>query len=68
MKDLNAKIEELSISDENIDVEDFVKLIVLYVMAYLLFKRSGYHVCWSLFRYIENLEEMNEYNWAREIV
>lgn len=31
MKDLNAKIEELSISDENIDVEDFVKFIVLYV-------------------------------------
>lgn len=38
---LRGKIEELSLRDDTIDVEDFVKLIVLFVMVSLFFKTSG---------------------------
>lgn len=55
-------------SDEQQDIEDTVRIIILHLMSNVLFVASGDVVNWWMFRTCDKLDALNEYNWGKGIV
>lgn len=60
--------EKLMNSEDPIDSDDVVRIVILNAMVKFFFTTTGDFVPWFYFQYIENLEDTNLYNWGKEIV
>lgn len=67
-KHLKTQLMQSIESSELVDIQDTIRLIILYVMSSILFVASSEVARWWMFRVCENLDELHEYNWGKAIV
>ncbi|WOL10010.1 hypothetical protein Cni_G18764 [Canna indica] len=61
---LEKKIIELQHSD---DLSLFTKMVILYFFCTIFFPQKNYTIPEGVVKYAENLEGLNQYNWAKAI-
>ncbi|XP_050384431.1 uncharacterized protein LOC126801025 isoform X2 [Argentina anserina] len=64
---LEKKIRDVAKLRGAEDEHDFVRLICLYFCVTLFFCNSGNDLSWFIVPYIEDLESMSSYAWARAV-
>uniref|UniRef100_A0A5B7BPG6 Aminotransferase-like plant mobile domain-containing protein n=1 Tax=Davidia involucrata TaxID=16924 RepID=A0A5B7BPG6_DAVIN len=63
----DALLEALNGRGKN-DTEDVVRLICLFLCLTLFFSTTGRSIGWVFVKYIEDLDNMNKYDWSEAIL
>ncbi|KAH7846480.1 hypothetical protein Vadar_014472 [Vaccinium darrowii] len=50
------------------DIEDVAKLLCMFLCVTFLFSTSGNTLSWAHIQYLDDLNEMKEYDWAYEVL
>ncbi|XP_038713923.1 factor of DNA methylation 1-like [Tripterygium wilfordii] len=64
---IKSALQEVIASEDVDDAEDVARLLMMYVCLTLFFSTSGDALPWAFIHYIEDLEEVKNYNWSRAI-
>lgn len=64
---LKAEIDKLIVSEKIEDIEDIIRMMVLYLMSSLFFTNWGHGVNMAFVPYIEEIDRMSQYNWAKAL-
>ncbi|XP_038713922.1 uncharacterized protein LOC120007633 [Tripterygium wilfordii] len=64
---IKSALQEVIESEDVDDVEDVARLLMLYVCQALFFSTTTDALPWTFVYYIEDLEEVKNYNWSRAI-